>query len=100
MISRHWRGVAHNDRVEDYIDYLREDTFEKARDIDGFITGHILTRKLGAGTEFLVITEWENMASIREFAGHEPEVAVITDFVKEIMIEYDSNVRHYNMERD
>lgn len=99
MISRHWKGVAHNDMVDDYIDYLREETFEKAREIDGFVTGHILTRKLGHATEFYVITEWENMASIREFAGHEPEVAVITDFVKDVMIEYDMSVRHYEMER-
>ena len=99
MISRHWKGVAHNDRVEDYIDYLRDDTFETAKEVDGFFTAHILTRKLGHGTEFYVITEWENMAAIREFAGNEPEVAVITEFVKEVMIEYDNTVRHYEMER-
>ena len=61
MISRHWKGVANNDSVEDFIDYLREETFERAREIDGFVTGHILTRKLGHGTEFCVITEWENI---------------------------------------
>lgn len=99
MISRHWKGVAHNDHVEDFIEYLREETFEKAKEIDGFFTGHILTRKTNGGTEFCVITEWENMASIREFAGIEPEIAVITDFIKEVMIEYDENVHHYEMER-
>ena len=99
MISRHWKGVAHNDRVDDFIDYLREETFEKAREIDGFVTGHILTRKTNGGTEFCVITEWENMASIREFAGDQPEVAVVTDYIREAMVEYDDLVRHYEMER-
>lgn len=99
MISRHWKGIAHNDHVDDYIDYLQEETFDKAREIDGFITGHILTRKVKEGTEFLIITEWENMASIREFAGNEPEVAVVPDYVKELMVEYGTTVDHYNMDR-
>lgn len=36
----------------------------------------ILTREIGDATEYVLITLWEGMDSIRRFAGPEPERAV------------------------
>ncbi|MBT1696203.1 antibiotic biosynthesis monooxygenase [Fulvivirgaceae bacterium PWU4] len=98
MVSRHWMGLAHRDRANEYVLHLQHDTFRKIKSINGFKAAHILKREVDEGTEFLIITEWENIDAIKEFAGANFDVAVVPQLVQEIMIRYDDKVRHYDVE--
>jgi hypothetical protein len=40
------------------------------------------------------VTQWESIDSIRAFAGSDPDVAVVPDKVRGMMVEYDRTVRH------
>jgi hypothetical protein len=47
--------------------------------------------------EFLIVTRWKSMEAIRQFTGREADVAVVPEKVREMMIDYDRTVRHYQM---
>jgi len=97
LISRQWRGLAHAHRARDYIDHLRNETFPALRTLPGFVDASILSRPLGSGVEFLIVTRWESMDAIARFAGMDPEAAVVPDKVAEMMIDYDRRVRHFDI---
>ncbi len=97
MISRHWKGIAKPGEAENYITHLRTDTFPKLSEISGFIEASILKRAVAQGTEFLIVTVWESIEAIERFAGAQADVAVVPEVVQAMMIDYDKNVRHYEI---
>jgi heme-degrading monooxygenase HmoA len=97
MISRQWRGLAKPSLADSYVKHLRQETFPKLRDIPGFVDASILRRNLDEGVEFLIVTRWKSMEAIRQFTGREADVAVVPEKVREMMIDYDRTVRHYQM---
>ena len=97
MIWRLWRGEAHAERAQDYIRHLRTETLPALRKIPGFVDASILSRPFGPGVEFLIVTRWESMDAIVRFAGADPEVAVLPARAVDMMIEYDRQVRHYEV---
>src|ERR1051326_5981529 len=98
MISRHWTGVAKKERANEYITHLQNDTFKQIANIDGFISAHILKRELEEGIEFLIISEWQTLDAIREFAGVDFDTAVVPMLVQDIMLKYDQKVKHYEVD--
>jgi heme-degrading monooxygenase HmoA len=99
MISRHWTGIARTDRANDYIKHLEEATFPSLKKINGFKDAHYLTRAVKNGVEFLVITEWESIDAVKEFAGEDCEKAVVPAEVQDMMVTFDKEVRHYTVVR-
>lgn len=97
MISRQWTGITSREKTPPYIAHLQNDTFPKLSSIKGFIKASMLKRNVPEGVEFLVITEWESLEAIKQFAGADPEVAVVPAAVQEIMIRYDKVVKHYEI---
>ncbi len=97
MISRQWRGLAKRAYAETYVEHLRAETFPSIRRLAGFKGASILRRDLPDGVEFLIITQWASLDSIRVFAGPDVETAVVPQKVHDMMIEYDQVVRHYEV---
>jgi|SRR5438552_1083094 len=97
MISRQWRGLAKPGSAEAYVEHLRAETFPAIRKLPGFVSASILRRVVPRGAEFLIVTHWASIESIRRFAGSNTETAVVPEKVREMMIEYDHTVRHYEV---
>jgi heme-degrading monooxygenase HmoA len=97
MISRHWRGLAKTSHAEAYVENLRTETFPTLNTIPGFISASILRRAMPRGVEFLVVTQWASPESIYGFAGANAETAVVPQKVRDMMVEYDQTVRHYEI---
>jgi heme-degrading monooxygenase HmoA len=97
VISRQWRGLAHASCAEAYVDHLRQETFPAIAKLPGFISASILRRTLPEGVEFLIVTHWESIDSIRAFAGTDVEHAVVPQKVQEMMADYDRSVRHFEI---
>jgi heme-degrading monooxygenase HmoA len=95
VISRYWRGLFRAERAEDYVQHLREHTFPILEGLNGFLGGSILRRDLATGVEFVVLTRWQSLESIKVFAGDDPEHAVVPDELGAMIIECDERVRHY-----
>jgi len=97
MISRQWRGLARFEKAAEYQAHLQTETLPEIRKIAGFIDANILKRALAEGIEYLVVTRWETSAAIARFAGEDVEAAVVPRSVQEMMLEYDSRARHYEV---
>jgi heme-degrading monooxygenase HmoA len=97
MISRHWRGLTKPAHADRYVEHLRQKTFPALRTIAGFVDASILRRKVDRSVEFLIVTRWESMQAIEQFADRDPDLAVVPDEVREMMIDYDRSVRHYDV---
>jgi heme-degrading monooxygenase HmoA len=97
MISRQWRGLAKPGSAEAYVEHLRSETFPAVQRLPGFVSASILRRAVPQGVEFLVVTRWASIESIRAFAGSNAETAVVPEKVREMMVEYDHTVRHYEI---
>jgi len=97
VISRQWRGLAQSSQAQKYVRHLRTETFPALRNLPGFVDASILSRSLGAGVEFLVVTRWESLDAIASFAAPDPEAAVVPAEVAAMMIEYDRQARHFEV---
>jgi heme-degrading monooxygenase HmoA len=97
MIFRNWTGLCKKEKADDYIHHLHQDTFQEIEKIDGFIKASILKKELPEGVEFLVITEWQSLDAIKQFAGSDYDTAVVPQIVRDMMVRFDEKVRHYEI---
>ena len=97
VISRQWRGLAQPDQAQNYLEHLRTETFPALRKLPGFVSASILSRRLGNGVEFLIVTQWDSLDAIARFAGADLEAAVVPAKAAAMMIEYDRRVRHFEV---
>ena len=77
MISRQWRGLAQPNQAQNYVKHLRTETFPALRTLPGFVSASILSRRLGDGVEFIIVTKWDSLDAIARFAGADLEAAVV-----------------------
>jgi heme-degrading monooxygenase HmoA len=97
MISRQWRGLAKLAFADAYVEHLQSETFPAIRKLPGFVSASILRRSVPEGIEYLIVTNWKSIESIRGFAGPNAETAVVPQKVHDVMVEYDRVVRHYEV---
>jgi heme-degrading monooxygenase HmoA len=97
MISRNWRGVAKTEESDNYVEHLTAETFPQLSKIDGFVSASILRRPTSKGVEYLIVTTWQSMDAIKQFAGDAPDLAVVPEQVQAMMVEYDREVAHYEV---
>jgi heme-degrading monooxygenase HmoA len=97
MISRHWRGVVKREESENYISHLQMNTFPQLAHIPGFVSASILSRSTERGVEFVILTTWDSMEAIRQFAGELADMAVVPPVAQAMMVEYDKKVVHYEI---
>ena len=97
MIERHWKGIARVEEAENYIRHLQTKTFPHVMEMAGFIRATILKRPVDKGMEFLIVTVWDSIESIKQFAGGQVEVANVPPEARKMMVEYDPFARHYEI---
>lgn len=97
MIARYWRGLVKRERADSYVEHLQSDTLPQLVHLAGFQDAKVLRRDLPQGVEFLVVTFWESLDSIRAFAGNDVESAVVPPKARDMMIEYDLKSRHFEV---
>jgi heme-degrading monooxygenase HmoA len=95
MIQRLWKGLAKVEEADSYIHHLQSETFPELATMKGYIASSILIRPVNNGIEFLVITSWESIEAIRQFANGDVENAVVPPVVRNMMITYDEKATHY-----
>ena len=97
MIERHWKGISKFEEVDNYIKHLLTETFPELSKINGFKWASILKKETNVGIEFLIITVWESIETIKKFSGVNFEIAVVPQVVKNLMISYDEFATHYEI---
>lgn len=99
MIARTWYGRSSMENADAYVSFLERKVLKEIRGIEGNHGAYVLKReaKEEGDIEFLVITLWDSMASVRIFAGENPSVAVVEDEAKAVLSRFDSHVTHYDI---
>jgi hypothetical protein len=97
MIERHWKGIARIDQADHYVEHLITKTFPALSLMNGFVKASILKRQVEEGVEFLIVTVWESMEAIRQFAGEEVDVANVPPEARAMMVTFDAFAKHYEV---
>ena len=97
MIARTWRGRTPAAQADEYVSYLEKTGVKDLEATPGNKGVFVFRRIEGEIAEFLMMSLWESMEGVREFAGPDPERAVYYPEDKEFLLELEPNVTHYDI---
>jgi heme-degrading monooxygenase HmoA len=96
-VARIWRGETTVENAGAYELHLKTNVFPALSGISGHLGAYILRRDAGAGVEFLIVTLWATLDSIRAFASDDLERAVIEPAALAVLAAHDDSVRHFDV---
>ena len=96
-ILRMWRGRPLPGKVDDYVQHVTRKVFPALQAIDGYRGAYLLRRALDGDIEFVVLTVWDSMAAVAEFAGAEPDQAVVEPEARAVLASFDELVTHFQV---
>jgi heme-degrading monooxygenase HmoA len=97
MIARIWRGRVRKDHADVYRDYVKSTGIAAQIETEGNRGSYLLRRSGADSVEFLVLSLWDSMESIRRFAGESPEKAVYYPEDEKYLLELEPHVEHYEV---
>lgn len=99
MIMREWRGRLPQDKVDDYLEYLKLTGLSEYAATPGHLgTWILLDRDVERDlAEYMLLTLWESRDAIRAFAGEDIESAKYYPEDKRYFVEMPEKVRHYEV---
>jgi heme-degrading monooxygenase HmoA len=102
MIARIWRGSTRLRDKDAYHRYLNQTGMKDYLACSGNRGATLICRELREKqrAEFLFISYWESLDSIKEFAGDEIEIAHYYPEDKQFLLELEPKVSHYEVLSD
>jgi heme-degrading monooxygenase HmoA len=97
MIARVWRGWASRVTADGYQHHYEGDVAKHLGQVPGFRGARLLRRDEGGEVEFTSITYFASLADVRSFAGEDPEVAVVEEAARRVLIRWDERVTHHEV---
>jgi len=99
MIVRIWHGWTPPEKADQYEDLLKEEIFTGIanRQIRGYGGIQLLRRNSGNEVEFVTIMNFDDLDSVREFAGKDYEVAVVPPKARKLLSHFDDRSQHYEL---
>ena len=99
MIARIWHGWTLPENANEYERLLRQDIFPgiAARNVTGYHGIQLLRRHHAQEVEFITIMWFENLDSVRQFAGPDYEVAYVPDKARTLLSHFDARSQHYEL---
>ena len=99
MIIRIWHGWTSSANADAYESLLREEIFIGIgnRQIRGYRGIELLRRDNVDAAEFITIMRFDDLASVREFAGADYEAAVVPVAARALLSRFDNQSQHYEL---
>ncbi len=97
MITRTWHGRVPAAKTEAYRNFLNARAIPDYQSTAGNLGVYILEQNEGGITHFITLTFWDNLDSIRGFAGDEVTVAKYYEEDKDFLLEFEPHVQHYEV---
>lgn len=97
MITRIWKGKALRANADAYHRFVTQHVFTQLENLDGHRGAYLLRRESGEHTEFMAVTLWDSLESIRAFAGDSLESAVVEPEARAVLSSFDDFVTHYEV---
>ncbi len=77
LAARAWCYWTTPERAVEYLEHLHTYVFPQLRAMQGHRGTFVLQKDLGEKVEFSVLTIWESVDAIHNFADENPEIAVV-----------------------
>lgn len=97
MIARTWHGMVPTPKKEAYYKYLRKTGLRDYCSIKGNLGLQVLQRDEQNTTHFFLITFWDSIESIKEFAGEQFAKARYYPEDREYLLELEPLVEHFEV---
>jgi len=98
MIARIWHGVTLAEKGESFYEYIRKTGAKAYREANGNMEVYILRRYSEDKAEFLLISLWDSIESIKQFAGEDYNKAYYPfPEDREYLIELEEEVKHFEV---
>jgi heme-degrading monooxygenase HmoA len=97
MIARIWKGQALAASADAYHRHVTHDVFPKLKNMPGNRGTYLLQRPLEDRIEFMALTFWDSIEAVKQFAGADPNVAIVAPEARAVLLEFDDFVRHYEV---
>jgi hypothetical protein len=95
VIVRVFRPTIHPGKEAEFEAFLRDVAIPLLSQQSGLVAQHVGRPRDGSSTEFVYVTVWQDVASIRAFAGENWEQAVITPDEEHLLKE--TWIGHYEL---
>lgn len=95
MIVRVWRCTATPEGADRYVEFFNQTVRPHIAAVAGSRGARLLRRTDGNTVEFLVVTEWDNEAAVRAFAGSDMDAAVVEPEALALLIHADTRVKNF-----
>ena len=97
MIARVWHGRVQSKDFESYTRFMRERAIPDYQSTQGFVKLSFLRRQEGNEAHFTLITYWEDLQVVKNFAGEDYEKAKYYPEDKEYLLDFEEKVVHYEV---
>jgi heme-degrading monooxygenase HmoA len=97
VIARIWRGWTLASDAEEYARYGMETGIKGYRNTPGNRGAFILRRPQGTRTEFITLSFWDSLDSVRKFAGDQVERAVFYPEDDRFLVDRETTVSHFEV---
>lgn len=101
MIMRIWHGHTKTSRSDDFFKYLMKTGVPWYRSLVGNRGVFVLRRTKGEKSDFLLLSLWDSVESIHQFAGPDIDKAIYNfSEDRDYLLELESEVAHYEVLSD
>jgi len=97
MIARTWRGRAMKSNAASYEKHFITAVAQNLAGIEGSKGACLLRRTVGDEIEFLAITLWDSIDTIRQFAGDDVERAHIEPAGRTALSSFDEHASNFEV---
>src|ERR1700733_13836297 len=97
MIARIWHGKVPSVKAADYHQYLLETGLADYSSVQGNRGVTLLKKEDGDITHYYTLTYWDDIESIKRFAGEDYQNARYYPKDKDYLLEFEPTVTHYQV---
>jgi heme-degrading monooxygenase HmoA len=97
MIARIWHGKTSITKYDSYTEFLKRVAIPDYQKTEGFRGLSFLRNTVHGEAHFILITYWENLEVIKNFAGQDFEKAKYYPEDNDYLLEFEEKVQHYEV---
>ena len=97
MIARIWHGKTHVSNYETYTEFVKHVAIPDYKKTRGFVSLTFLRNIKNDEGHFVLVTYWENLEVIKNFAGQDLEKAKYYPEDDDFLLEFEEHVQHYEV---
>jgi uncharacterized damage-inducible protein DinB/heme-degrading monooxygenase HmoA len=95
MITRIWHGKTKPENEELYLKFLLQEGTDEYRQTEGNLSAKVWRKRDESSCHFWTVTEWDNLDSVKAFAGDDFEKAKYYPADDGMLVEFEEHVNHY-----